>query len=88
MFLFKASDTTVTAICFTLLVLGIKQDTQDAIINELREVLVEPEEPISPLSVHRMVYLERVIRESLRLLPVGSYIARHATDNIQLGNYF
>jgi cytochrome P450 family 4 len=35
--------------------------------------------------LHRMQYLERVIKETLRLFPLGPMLIRHLSNDLQMG---
>lgn len=85
-FMFEGHDTTSVALTFTLLLLGHSQEVQEKIFTEIEEI--ENEIGSSSFSVSdysKFKYLDRVIKESLRLYPSVSFIARTLTENLELG---
>ncbi|CAG9831865.1 unnamed protein product [Diabrotica balteata] len=81
-FIFEGHDTTSVSICFTLMVLANEPKIQEEIYQELLTVVGESEEP-SYQELGDLKYLERCIKESLRLYPSVPIIARIAGENIE-----
>ncbi|XP_060533904.1 cytochrome P450 4C1-like [Cylas formicarius] len=84
-FLFAGTDTTASSLSFLLAVLGMFQDIQGKVYNEVIEIMGHdrlPEYKDLPL----MKYTERVIKETLRLFPVGAFFLRAATEDLDLGD--
>lgn len=52
------------------MLLATHQEIQDRVVEELREVFYSDEVEISYDNITKLDYLERVIKESLRLCPV------------------
>lgn len=73
-----ATDTSSTVLSATLLMLAIHQEYQDRVFAELREIFQNADDDITNEDVTKMKYLELVIKESIRLFPVG----------VILGNFF
>lgn len=46
-----------------------------------------PDRTIESTDLGKLVYLERVIKETMRFFPAGPIIARAVTGDIQLGIY-
>lgn len=44
--------------------------------------------PIRHEDLYRMDYLERVIKETMRLFPVGPLLVRRVTDDLNIGTLF
>ena len=65
--------------------LATNPDIQDKIVDELKEVYYSDEVEITYESLSKLDYLERVIKESLRLCPVVPIIGRETQGNIKLG---
>lgn len=55
---------------------------------ELREIYgdeISSDTPVQSQDLIRMNYLERVIKETLRLFPVGPVIARDVREDLEMG---
>ena len=65
--------------------LAINQEMQEKVFEELMEVFESDETEITSEHLRKLKYLGRVIKESLRLLPVGAILARENHQPIKLG---
>lgn len=81
----QGSDTTSTTLGFTLLALGMFSEIQDKIVAELDQVIGSSTRPICPEDLVQLKYMERVIKETMRLFPVSTVIARECTEDTNLG---
>uniref|UniRef100_UPI003B639677 cytochrome P450 4C1-like n=1 Tax=Odontomachus brunneus TaxID=486640 RepID=UPI003B639677 len=86
-FMFEGHDTTAMAICFTLLLLAEHQDIQDRIRDEVNIVMEQFEEKLTMTALHNLSYLERCLKESLRLYPSVHFISRDAAEDVKLYSY-
>ncbi|KAF4517607.1 hypothetical protein B566_EDAN002838, partial [Ephemera danica] len=85
-FMFEGHDTTAMSINWTLYFLSVHQDIQSRCVEELEEIFngsTDRDPNITDLG--NMKYLERVIKESLRLRPPVRYIGRKVHTNIKFG---
>ncbi|KAI4468357.1 cytochrome p450 family 4 [Holotrichia oblita] len=82
-FLFEGHDTTTASICWTIFLLGLHPEIQERVYNEVSEILGEKSLELSDLG--ELNYLERVIKESLRLYPSVGFITRFASQDIKIG---
>ncbi|CAG9792110.1 unnamed protein product [Diatraea saccharalis] len=82
--MFEGHDTTAAGSSFVLSVLGVHQDVQDKVYDELYEIFGDSDRPVTFTDTLRMKYLERVILETLRLYPPVPLIARKLTRNVQI----
>ncbi|KAG7206576.1 hypothetical protein KM043_000260 [Ampulex compressa] len=87
-FIFEGHDTTAMAICYTLMLLAEHRDAQDRARMEVDELLRGNGGKFSMALLQRMPYLERCIKESLRLYPPVHFISREITEDMQLKKYF
>lgn len=59
---------------------------QEKAYNELLDIFGESSRHATSQDLSKMVYLEAVIKESLRLYPPVAYISRILDNELQLGN--
>ncbi|XP_070073765.1 probable cytochrome P450 4ac1 isoform X3 [Drosophila takahashii] len=78
-FMFEGYDTTSTCLIFTLLMLALHEDVQRRCYEEL-EQLPEDSDDISVFQFNELVYLECVIKESLRMFPSVPFIGRTCVE--------
>ncbi|XP_046429409.1 cytochrome P450 4C1-like isoform X2 [Neodiprion fabricii] len=88
------ADTVATTMNYVLLMLASHQDIQEKIYQELcdifgENVLHDDSEELQFTMDHlaRMTYMERVIKETMRLFPGAPIIGREATDDLELGQF-
>ncbi|KAI4472713.1 hypothetical protein M0802_016553 [Mischocyttarus mexicanus] len=85
--IFTGSDTIAIAITFTLLMLATYPEIQEKAYDELLEIYgtSDPEDiPITNQDIKKMKYMERVIKETLRLFPTVPLIGRYLTEDIEV----
>jgi len=83
--LIAGQDTTATENCFTLLLLAVHQEWQDAVIQELQDIMGDdPSTCPTYNDLNEMKILERVIKETLRLYPSAPFIGRDIEEEIEL----
>ncbi|KAL1139027.1 hypothetical protein AAG570_009088 [Ranatra chinensis] len=87
-FMFEGHDTTTSAICFIACLLAKHPNVQDNIIDEINQLGIKPSE-ITYQNLMEAKYLERVIKESLRLYPSVPFVARHIKQDVKVhtGDY-
>ncbi|KAJ0180016.1 hypothetical protein K1T71_004607 [Dendrolimus kikuchii] len=78
------TDTSACAIGFTLKLLSKYPEVQEKVYQELVEVFDDVERPLRKDDLLELKYLERVIKESLRLFPPGPVIGRNILEDIKL----
>lgn len=83
-FLAAGFDTSGKTISSVLLFLAMNQDVQEKVVDELRSVLIDEEGEINEESLSAMEYLDAVIKESLRLLPIAVLAGREVKKDIKL----
>ncbi|GLH09721.1 Cytochrome P450 4g15 [Gryllus bimaculatus] len=86
-FMFEGHDTTSAGICWTLFLLGTHHHVQEKVVEELQAIFQGSDRPPTMQDLAEMKYLERVIKETLRLYPSVPIIGRHVTQDVQIGNY-
>ncbi|GFG33991.1 hypothetical protein Cfor_04861 [Coptotermes formosanus] len=86
-FMFEGHDTTSAAVCWTLFLLGLHHDVQDKAYEELEGIFEGSDRPPTMKDLNEMKYLERVIKESLRLYPSVPSFSRLLKEDIEIGGY-
>nr|AVL92873.1 CYP450 [Locusta migratoria] len=87
-FMFEGHDTTSSAICWTLVLLGHHPEIQEAVHAELQDIFHEDRSRVLTMQdLQNMKYLEMVIKETLRLYPSVPFIARKVTKDVEVGGY-
>ncbi|KOX69911.1 Cytochrome P450 4g15 [Melipona quadrifasciata] len=82
--MFEGHDTAAKSSSFTLCLLGIHQDVQERVYEELKGIFGESNRPCTFQDTLEMKYLERVIFESLRLYPPVPAIARELKKDVRI----
>ncbi|KAJ3656976.1 hypothetical protein Zmor_016013 [Zophobas morio] len=85
--LMAASETAAITINTVLTILGIYPDIQERVYQELVSVLPNMENSPTQKEINRLNYLERVVKETLRLVPTIPYILRYAEEDIKCDPY-
>ncbi|XP_053691291.1 cytochrome P450 4C1-like [Sabethes cyaneus] len=85
-FLFASNDTTSSVIATTLLMMAMHPKVQDRVHQEVK-VVIPPNGYIAVENLSSLEYLEMVIKESMRLIPVGALIGRICEREVQIGEW-
>ncbi|KAJ6634646.1 Cytochrome P450 4C1 [Pseudolycoriella hygida] len=86
-FMFEGHDTTTAGITWTIFLLGLHPEIQDKVYNELDSIFHGSDRKVTLSDMSEMKYLERVIKEAMRLYPPVPIIGRRLSENIQLDEY-
>nr|KAF7416646.1 hypothetical protein H0235_011177 [Vespula pensylvanica] len=86
-FVFAGYDTTAMALCFSLLLFAKHKDVQERIRNEVKTIIEKRDLKLTLSDIREFSYLERCLKESLRLYPSVNSITRYITQDLQLKNY-
>ncbi|OXU30847.1 hypothetical protein TSAR_012651 [Trichomalopsis sarcophagae] len=86
-FIFEGHDTTAMSMCFTIMLLAENKHCQDLAREEVEIILGPKNGQVETTDLHHMNYLERCIKESLRLFPSVPSVTRHLHEDVQLKNY-
>ncbi|CAH0721599.1 unnamed protein product, partial [Brenthis ino] len=82
--MFEGHDTTAAGSSFFLSLMGIHQDIQEKVVEELDQIFGDSDRPATFQDTLEMKYLERCLMETLRLFPPVPIIARHLNQDITL----
>ncbi|KAK9874350.1 hypothetical protein WA026_002700 [Henosepilachna vigintioctopunctata] len=85
-FTIAGSDTTASTLSFCLVMLGMHPDLQEKIREEVIDILGEDRD-VTPEDMSRLNLLERFIKETLRIFPVGPIVLRMTDHDINLGKH-
>ncbi|KAK9872648.1 hypothetical protein WA026_018782 [Henosepilachna vigintioctopunctata] len=85
-FMFEGHDTTAVCISFTLLLLANNQKCQENIYEEILSVFGEDDRQPTNNDLQELKYMERCIKESLRLYPSVPLISRKVSEDIPTKN--
>lgn len=83
--LWQGHDTTSVGICWALFLIGLHDEAQERIFSELKEIFGDDERAATYHDLNEMKYLERVLKESLRLYPSVPNISRKMNEDIEIG---
>ncbi|KAF7389255.1 hypothetical protein HZH66_010392 [Vespula vulgaris] len=86
-FMFEGHDTTAVALCYALGLFAKHKDVQERIRNEVDTIMQQNDYELTISVLQEFSYLERCLKESLRLYPSVHSIFRHLTQDLQLKNY-
>lgn len=79
------TDTSAAAMNAVILMLAIHQECQQLCVDELHDIGVDGiDDPISEEQLSKMSYIEMVIKEALRLYPIGTFLLRENTAPVRL----
>lgn len=77
-------DTSATILCGITLMLAIHQEYQERVMDEMREIFDDINEPVANEHITRMTFLELVIKESMRYFPIAPFIGRECSDDFEI----
>ncbi|GBM60424.1 Cytochrome P450 4V2 [Araneus ventricosus] len=84
-FMTAGQDSTTVAISWTLYMLGLYQDIQAKVHEELDLIFCEdPERHVTLEALNKMKYLKSVIKETLRLYPPAPFLARQVHEDVNI----
>ncbi|XP_063975450.1 cytochrome P450 4C1-like [Diachasmimorpha longicaudata] len=86
-FMFAGHDTTGALMSWALFCIGNDEKVQSKIHEELDEVFGDSDEPVTTKQVHQLKYLDRVIKEVLRMFPSATAVSRSLSEDLQMGPY-
>lgn len=84
--LIAGNETSALTLSYVLLLLAMHPNIQDRVFEELHSVYDSPEQDTSYEKVQQLPYLEMVLKESMRLMPVAPFIVRTCTADTPVSN--
>ncbi|XP_075157501.1 cytochrome P450 4d2-like [Haematobia irritans] len=86
-FMFGGHDTTKSGIGFTLYLLSRYPEVQEKLFEELNEILgPDVTAPLTYMKLMELKYMDKVIKESLRMYPPAPFIGRQLVHDIHVDN--
>lgn len=79
------NETTALSLAYIILLLAMHPDVQDKVYDELHSVFDGQDEEMTYEHIQKLPYLDRVIKEGMRVLPVVPFMMRTATADTQIG---
>ncbi|XP_070157186.1 cytochrome P450 4C1-like [Polyergus mexicanus] len=86
-FMFEGHDTTAISITFVLLLLAEHKDVQERVRVEVDNAMQEDGGKLTRRSLQNLSYLERCLKEALRLYPSVFSILRNVGEDVKLHSY-
>ncbi|CAO1393073.1 unnamed protein product [Diamesa hyperborea] len=83
-FILAGHETTALTMSGVLLFLAMHQEVQDKVVLELKDVFDSVDQETENEMLNKLPYLDLVIKETLRLLPIAPILGREATKDIEL----
>ena len=84
--MFEGHDTTAAGSSFFLSMMGIHQDIQAKVVQELQDIFGDSDRPATFQDTLEMKYLERCLMETLRMFPPVPIIARQLKEDLKLAS--
>nr|ASO98043.1 cytochrome p450 CYP4M17 [Spodoptera exigua] len=86
-FMFEGHDTTASGLTFLFMLLANHPEIQDKVVNELNDIFGDSKRWACMDDLPKMKYLDRCIKESLRMYPPVHFISRKLNDETILSNH-
>ncbi|XP_050451489.1 cytochrome P450 4C1-like [Cataglyphis hispanica] len=86
-FMFGGHDTTAMAMTFALLLLAEHKDVQECVRLEVDTVMQENTGKLTMKSLQNLSYLDRCLKETLRLYTVAPFVIRRLEEDVKLHSY-
>lgn len=84
--LIGGAETSSSAVSYIILLLAMYPDIQERLYEELHTVYESQDEDTTNEHIPQLNYMDRVIKEGLRLFPLGPFLLRRATGNVEISN--
>ncbi|XP_026829543.1 cytochrome P450 4C1 [Ooceraea biroi] len=86
-FMFEGHDTVAMALTFAILLLAEHKDAQDRVRDEVNAVMEENGGKLTMAALQNLTYLERCLKETMRLYPSVFFILRKLTEDVKMQSY-
>ncbi|XP_053671698.1 cytochrome P450 4g15-like [Anopheles nili] len=85
--IFAGNETSAMTVANTILLIAMHPAVQMKLAEELQEHCGNNVESINYDTLNKLTYMDIVLKESLRLLPIAAVIGRRTTQELDLGDY-
>lgn len=82
--IYTSVDTSTHLIVFTLLMIAMNPEVQQKLVEELQEIFDSPDTPFGYDQLKCLAYMDRVIKETVRLYPIVPFAIKVAKETIKL----
>ncbi|XP_072932370.1 cytochrome P450 4C1-like [Epargyreus clarus] len=79
-------DTSASVLMYTLLLIGSYPEVQEKILEELHQVFGDEDRDATKTDLSQLIYMEAVLKESMRIYPIVPVTARYLDRNVKLRN--
>ncbi|KAL6262132.1 hypothetical protein P5V15_007231 [Pogonomyrmex californicus] len=86
-FMFEGHDTVAMGITFAILTLAEHKDIQECARKEVSDIMEANDGKLTMSALNEMSYLERCLKESLRLHPSVPFISRVLSEDVKMQSY-
>uniref|UniRef100_A0A182KDL4 Uncharacterized protein n=1 Tax=Anopheles christyi TaxID=43041 RepID=A0A182KDL4_9DIPT len=80
------NETSALTLSHVVLMLAIHQDVQQRVYDEMVTTLGTTFDEVENEHLSQLTYMEMVLKETMRLFPVGPIIARQCTEDLKISN--
>lgn len=84
----QGSDTTTTTLGFALMLFANYPNVQDQLVEEMNEVFPDPNEEFTTQKLNELKYMDRCLKEALRLYPPIPFISRVLDEDLTTSNNY
>lgn len=88
MFLFlQGFETTATTVSYIVLMLAMYPDYQQQAFEEIQEIFSTQNSDVLAEDIGKLQFVNRFIKESMRVNPTVPFVARCAKNSVKIGKY-
>ena len=84
-FIAAGHDTSAVTMSTALLMLAMHPEYQEKVYQELKEAFGSAHDDITYTDLNNLVFLDWVVKETMRLFPILPFSGRQATEEFQIG---
>lgn len=84
--LISGSETSALSVSYIILMLAMHPEIQERLYDELHSLYTAQDEETTYEHMQRLTYMEQIIKETLRLFPVGPFIVRRTNADVTISN--
>lgn len=67
--------------------MAMHPEYQEQIYEEVKQIFPSNDSDVLANDIHKMIFTDRFIKETLRLFPVVPVVSRYAENDIEVGKY-